>query len=67
MWVEFPEGVVREGGMVVLDPTGRNMDECLEVGRVVVIQDGPDGGTVLTVALNSGSQVYNVDSIRAVL
>lgn len=56
-----------EGTLVVLDPTGRDLDDCLEVG-VVVKQLGftPDREPCARVRLNSGEQI-EVTEIRYAL
>jgi len=63
------------GSWVVLDPTGRDMLECMEVGVVVSVRwddedDGDSGGRprpILTVRLNSDEDVVAATRIHAVL
>lgn len=54
---------VSRGALVVFDPTGRDLDDCLEIGRVVAVRD--DGAMVRS---NSDrSSTVSVRSVRTVL
>jgi hypothetical protein len=58
---------LRPGDIVVLDPTGRDMDECLEVGRVFSVKESEENTDVYVavVTLNSGERIGNVEQVRA--
>jgi hypothetical protein len=53
---------IRVGDAVVLDPTGREMLECAEVGFVTMLEDGD-----ATVHLNSGGTVGAVNNVFSIL
>lgn len=64
------------GSYVAFDPTGRDLNECLQVGRVLAVvwdtdtDDGtPDGypRPLLRVLPNGESEPYAVTSVRSVL
>jgi hypothetical protein len=59
---------VEEGTVVVFDPTGRDLDDDLVVGRVVkcLIRD-EDGDPCALVRANGDGGVWAVTEVRAVL
>lgn len=56
----------RAGMLVVFDPTGRDLDDCLVVGRVMEV-DRDEEGDYATVAANDSGHAVAVRTIRAVL
>ncbi len=63
------------GSYVVFDPTGRDLADCYEVGRVVAVSwEKDDDGTwngkprpILSVLVNGSSERYAVTTVAAVL
>lgn len=67
------QGAVQAGSWVVVDPTGRDLRDCYEVGCVLQVDHvsdamRADGGTeTYHVALNGGNQIVACTEIAAVL
>lgn len=57
---------VSRGSFVVVDPTGRDLLDCCEVGLVLEICEGEDGPEYV-VAINGTNQILTCTVITAVL
>jgi hypothetical protein len=58
--------VAKQGSFVVVDPTGRDLLDCCEVGVVLETRDGEDGPEYV-VAINGTNQTVTCTVITAVL